>query len=169
KVYLHYGANRPKEESFSEKAMAADIVLTSYGLTHLDAEDFERIEWSSISIDEAQNIKNAQTKQSRAVRKLKGKHHIALTGTPMENRLSELWSIFDFTNHGYLGSLGQFQKRFVLPIEKDDDAEKVQQLQAFIRPFLLRRTKKDEEVALNLPDKLEQKEYCPLTPEQASL
>lgn len=169
KVYLHYGANRPKEESFSEKAMAADVVLTSYGLTHLDAEDFERIEWSSISIDEAQNIKNAQTKQSRAVRKLKGKHHIALTGTPMENRLSELWSIFDFTNHGYLGSLGQFQKRFVLPIEKDDDAEKVQQLQAFIRPFLLRRTKKDEEVALNLPDKLEQKEYCPLTPEQASL
>lgn len=169
KVYLHYGANRPKEESFSEKAMDADVVLTSYGLTHLDVEDFERIEWSSISIDEAQNIKNAQTKQSRAVRKLKGKHHIALTGTPMENRLSELWSIFDFTNHGYLGSLGQFQKRFVLPIEKDDDAEKVQQLQAFIRPFLLRRTKKDEEVALNLPDKLEQKEYCPLTPEQASL
>jgi SNF2 family DNA or RNA helicase len=168
-VYLHYGGNRLKEEAFCDKAMAADVVLTSYGLTHLDVEDFERIEWSTISIDEAQNIKNAQTKQSRAVRKLKGKHHIALTGTPMENRLSELWSIFDFTNHGYLGSLGQFQKRFVLPIEKDDDVEKVQQLQAFIRPFLLRRTKKDEEVALNLPDKLEQKEYCPLTPEQASL
>lgn len=168
-VYLHYGGNRLKGESFADKATSADVVLTSYGLTHLDVEDFERIEWSSISIDEAQNIKNAQTKQSRAVRRLKGKHHIALTGTPMENRLSELWSIFDFTNHGYLGSLGQFQKRFVLPIEKDDDAEKVQQLQAFIRPFLLRRTKKDEEVALNLPDKLEQKEYCPLTPEQASL
>ncbi|KOP72107.1 DEAD/DEAH box helicase [Cytobacillus solani] len=168
-VYLHYGGNRLKEEVFSKQVMASDVVLTSYGLTHLDVEDFERIEWSSISIDEAQNIKNAQTKQSRAVRKLKGKHHIALTGTPMENRLSELWSIFDFTNHGYLGSLGQFQKRFVLPIEKDDDVEKVQQLQAFIRPFLLRRTKKDEEVALNLPDKLEQKEYCPLTPEQASL
>ncbi|MFE8698107.1 DEAD/DEAH box helicase [Cytobacillus sp. FJAT-53684] len=168
-IYLHYGGNRPKGEAFTEKATAADIVLTSYGLTHLDVEDFGQIEWSAISIDEAQNIKNAQTKQSKAVRKLQGKHHIALTGTPMENRLSELWSIFDFTNHGYLGSLGQFQKRFVLPIEKDDDKEKVQQLQAFIRPFLLRRTKKDEEVALNLPDKLEQKEYCPLTVEQASL
>ena len=152
-----------------EKASAADVVLTSYGLTALDVEDFESVEWGSISIDEAQNIKNAQTKQSKAVRRLKGKHHIALTGTPMENRLSELWSIFDFTNHGYLGSMGQFQKRFVLPIEKDDNKEKVQQLQAFIRPFLLRRTKRDEEVALNLPDKLEQKEYCPLTAEQASL
>ncbi|MEH7522621.1 DEAD/DEAH box helicase [Bacillus sp. JJ1503] len=168
-VYLHYGGNRSKSEEFVEKASAADVVLTSYGLTALDVEDFESVEWGSISIDEAQNIKNAQTKQSRAVRRLKGKHHIALTGTPMENRLSELWSIFDFTNHGYLGSMGQFQKRFVLPIEKDDDKEKVGQLQAFIRPFLLRRTKRDEEVALNLPDKLEQKEYCPLTAEQASL
>ncbi|WP_066398154.1 DEAD/DEAH box helicase [Cytobacillus eiseniae] len=168
-TYLHYGGNRPKGEAFSEIASAADVVLTSYGLTHLDVEDFGQIEWSSISIDEAQNIKNAGTKQSRAVRKLRGKHHIALTGTPMENRLSELWSIFDFTNHGYLGSMGQFQKRFVLPIEKEDNEEKVKQLQAYIRPFLLRRTKKDEDVALNLPDKLEQKEYCPLTAEQASL
>jgi SNF2 family DNA or RNA helicase len=168
-VYLHYGSNRLKEEAFSEKAKAADVVLTSYGLSHLDSEEFDSIIWSSIAIDEAQNIKNAQTKQSKAVRKLRGRHHIALTGTPMENRLSELWSILDFTNHGYLGSLGQFQKKFVIPIEKDEKKEKVQQLQSLIRPFLLRRTKKDEEVALNLPDKLEQKEYCPLTPEQASL
>lgn len=87
----------------------------------------------------------------------------------MENRLTELWSIFDFTNHGYLGSLGNFQKKFVLPIEKDNEKEKIGELQALIRPFLLRRTKKDEEVALNLPDKQEQKEYCPLTAEQASL
>jgi len=169
KLYLHYGSNRPKEGAFIERTSSADIVLTTYGLTHMDVEDFEHVEWSSICIDEAQNIKNAQTKQSRAVRRLKGKHHIALTGTPMENRLSELWSIFDFTNRGYLGSMGQFQKRFVLPIEKEDNKERVQQLQALIRPFLLRRTKKDEEVALNLPDKLEQKEYCPLTAEQASL
>lgn len=168
-VYLHYGSNRLKEEAFSEKAKDADVVLTSYGLSHLDSEEFESLVWSSIAIDEAQNIKNAQTKQSKAVRRLRGRHHIALTGTPMENRLTELWSIFDFTNHGYLGSLGQFQKKFVIPIEKDEKKEKVQQLQSLIRPFLLRRTKKDEEVALNLPDKLEQKEYCPLTAEQASL
>lgn len=169
KVYLHYGTNRLKEGAFEDAVSESDIVLTSYGLTHLDFSEFERVEWSTIAIDEAQNIKNANTKQSRAVRKLKGKHHIALTGTPMENRLSELWSIFDFTNHGFLGSLGQFHKRYVLPIEKDDNKEKVQELQALIRPFLLRRTKKDEEVALNLPDKQEQKEYCPLTAEQASL
>ncbi|MEH7374313.1 DEAD/DEAH box helicase [Neobacillus drentensis] len=169
KVYLHYGSNRLKEEAFAEKAKDADIVLTSYGLSHIDLAEFESLIWSSIAIDEAQNIKNAQTKQSKAVRRLRGRHHIALTGTPMENRLSELWSIFDFTNHGYLGSLGQFQKKFVIPIEKDEKKDKVQQLQALIRPFLLRRTKKDEEVALNLPDKLEQKEYCPLTAEQASL
>ncbi|MDR6999303.1 DEAD/DEAH box helicase [Neobacillus niacini] len=168
-VYLHYGSNRLKEEAFTEKIKNADVVLTSYGLSHLDSDEFESAIWSTIAIDEAQNIKNAQTKQSKAVRRLRGRHHVALTGTPMENRLSELWSIFDFTNHGYLGSLGQFQKKFVIPIEKDEKKEKVQQLQALIRPFLLRRTKKDEEVALNLPDKQEQKEYCPLTTEQASL
>ncbi|WML46206.1 DEAD/DEAH box helicase [Neobacillus sp. PS3-40] len=168
-IYLHYGSNRLKEDAFSEKVKNVDVVLTSYGLSHLDSEEFHSMIWSTIAIDEAQNIKNAATKQSRAVRKLKGRHHIALTGTPMENRLSELWSIFDFTNHGYLGSLGQFQKKFVIPIEKDEKKEKVHELQSLIRPFLLRRTKKDEEVALNLPDKLEQKEYCPLTAEQASL
>lgn len=168
-VYLHYGSGRLKESDFSEKASQSDVVLTSYGLSHLDFSEFESLTWSTIAIDEAQNIKNAGTKQSRAVRKLKGRHHIALTGTPMENRLTELWSIFDFTNHGFLGSLGQFQKRFVIPIEKDDEKGKIDELQTLIRPFLLRRTKKDEEVALNLPDKQEQKEYCPLTAEQASL
>ena len=168
-VYLHYGSNRLKGEDFTKEANGVDVVLTSYGLSHIDFEEFDSLSWSSISIDEAQNIKNAATKQSRAVRKLKGLHHIALTGTPMENRLTELWSIFDFTNHGYLGSLGQFQKQFVVPIEKEDEKPKIGQLQSLIRPFLLRRTKKDEDVALNLPDKLEQKEYCPLTAEQASL
>lgn len=168
-VYLHYGPNRLKGQEFSKMVRNVDVVLTSYGLSHLDSEEFESIFWGTIAIDEAQNIKNAGTKQSRAVRRLRGRHHIALTGTPMENRLSELWSIFDFINHGYLGSLRQFQKKFIIPIEKEENKDKIQQLQALIRPFLLRRTKKDEEVALNLPDKLEQKEYCPLTAEQASL
>ncbi|WP_174734300.1 DEAD/DEAH box helicase [Mesobacillus harenae] len=169
KVYLHYGSTRLKGEEFEAAAREADIVLSSYGLTHLDFESLEEFEWSTVAIDEAQNIKNAETKQSRAVRGLKGKHFVALTGTPMENRLSELWSIFDFINHGYLGSAGRFQKEFILPIEKEGDKARITRLQALVRPFLLRRTKKDEEVALNLPDKLEQKEYCPLTAEQASL
>lgn len=168
-VYLHYGSNRLKEAAFAEKAMAADVVLTSYGLANIDFADVSTVRWGTIAIDEAQNIKNSGTKQSRAVRKLRGKHHIAMTGTPMENRLSELWSIFDFTNHGFLGSLVGFQKRYVVPIEKDDNKEKIRDLQGLIRPFLLRRSKQDEDVALNLPDKQEQKEYCPLTAEQASL
>lgn len=169
KVYLHYGPNRLKEKAFSERALASDVVLTSYGLAHLDFSELSSLTWGTIAIDEAQNIKNSATKQSRAVRKLRGRHHIAMTGTPMENRLSELWTIFDFTNRGFLGSLGQFQKRFIAPIEKDEDKNKIKELQALIRPFLLRRSKMDEEVSLNLPDKLEQKEYCPLTAEQASL
>jgi SNF2 family DNA or RNA helicase len=169
RVYLHYGSNRRKEEQFKDAINKADIVLTSYGLAHLDSEDLQEVTWSTLCIDEAQNIKNADTKQSRSVRSLTGQHHIALTGTPMENRLSELWAIYDFINKGYLGSIGQFHKRFVIPIERDQEKERVGQLQMMIRPFLLRRTKKDQEVALNLPDKQEQKEYCSLTVEQASL
>src|SRR5690606_32217075 len=109
-VVLHYGSNRPQDEEFVKSVQQADVVLTSYGLSHLDFDSLSSIHWSTIALDEAQNIKNSQTKQSRAIRKLKGMHHIALTGTPMENRLSELWSLFDFINHGYLGGVQQFQK-----------------------------------------------------------
>ncbi|MTH54498.1 ATP-dependent helicase [Bacillus mangrovi] len=169
KVRLHYGPTRPRGEAFGASILDQDIVLTSYGLAQADVEDLEAVTWSTICIDEAQNIKNAHTKQSRAIRKLSGLQHIALTGTPMENRLTELWSIFDFINHGYLGSLHSFHKKFVLPIEKERDTVLVEKLRRYIRPFLLRRTKRDEQVALNLPEKLEQKEYIPLTVEQASM
>ncbi len=168
-VDLHYGANRAKGEAFLPSLEGKDVILTSYALSNLDEEELASYKWSAVVLDEAQNIKNAHTKQSRAVRHLEAAHKIALTGTPMENRLSELWSIFDFLNPGYLGSLTQFQRRFITPIEKDRDEEKIQQVQRLISPFLLRRTKKDPDVALNLPDKQEQKEYCPLTVEQASL
>ncbi|MCM3163777.1 DEAD/DEAH box helicase [Metabacillus litoralis] len=168
-VKLHYGPNRPKEEQFAPSLENYDVIITSYGLSHADYEEVSAVKWSTICLDEAQNIKNAHTKQSRAIRKLRGQHHIALTGTPMENRLTELWSIYDFLNHGYLGSLHSFHKRYVLPIEKDRDVEQIEQLQRYIKPFLLRRTKRDEQVALNLPEKQEQKEYIPLSIEQASL
>lgn len=169
RVKLHYGPNRPKEEKFAASIENYDVVITSYGLSHADYEEISSIQWSTICLDEAQNIKNAHTKQSKAIRKLRGQHHIALTGTPMENRLTELWSIYDFLNHGYLGSLHSFHKRYVLPIEKDRNMEQIEQLQRYIKPFLLRRTKRDEQVALNLPEKQEQKEYIPLSIEQASL
>ncbi|WP_335871185.1 DEAD/DEAH box helicase [Bacillus sp. 2205SS5-2] len=168
-VLLHYGSNRAKGEAFTASLDGVDVVVTSYGLSHLDEEEIAEVKWSTIALDEAQNIKNSSTKQSRAIRKLQSGHHIALTGTPMENRLSELWSIFDFANKGFLGTFAQFQKHYILPIEKEDSREKISELQGKIKPFLLRRTKKDPDVELNLPDKLEQKEYCPLTPEQASL
>lgn len=169
KVALYYGAQRPKGENFEAFVNDYDVILTSYGMTHIDHEEMSSLYWNSVIIDEAQNIKNAATKQSRSVRKLRGVHQIALTGTPMENRLSELWAIFDFINKGYLGSLKAFQDRFVTSIERDGQQEKIKELQNFIQPFLLRRTKKDKDVALNLPDKIEQKEFVPLTSEQASL
>ncbi|HHW36314.1 MAG TPA: ATP-dependent helicase [Bacillales bacterium] len=169
KVHLHYGSSRKKGEELTETVTDYDIVLTSYGLSSMDEEDLGAISWSTICLDEAQNIKNAFTKQSKAIRSFNGHHHIALTGTPIENRLTELWSIFDFMNRGYLGSLHSFSRRYVTPIEKNKDAKKIKQVQQLVKPFLLRRTKKDELVSLNLPDKQEQKEYIPLTVEQASL
>ncbi len=169
KVGLYYGAQRPKGEDFMVFSKQYDVILTTYGMSHIDFDDLKSVYWNSIIIDEAQNIKNAGTKQSRSVRKLKGAHHVALTGTPMENRLSELWAIFDFINKGYLGSLKAFSDTFVNSIERDGSTDKVKELQSLIQPFLLRRTKKDREVALNLPDKIEQKEFVPLTSEQASL
>nr|WP_091704368.1 DEAD/DEAH box helicase [Anoxybacillus pushchinoensis] len=168
-VYVHHGSTRGHGDTFIEKAKSCDLVITSYSLAHLDFDDLAGIDWDVICLDEAQNIKNAQTKQARAIRKLKGRHKIALTGTPIENRLNELWSIFHFLNPGYLGSQTEFQRRFATPIEKNGDAQATEKLQKLIRPFLLRRTKTDERIALDLPDKLEQKEYCPLTVEQASL
>ncbi|PLS17776.1 ATP-dependent helicase [Bacillus sp. M6-12] len=169
KVVLHYGSNRPKGDAFAAGLAGCDVLLTSYGLSHMDFDELSSMRWNSIILDEAQNIKNPGTKQSRAVRKLEGRHQIALTGTPMENRLNELWAIFDFINKGYLGTLGQFQEKYVATIEREQQTGKIKELQRLIQPFLLRRTKKDKEVALNLPDKQEQKEFVPLTTEQASL
>ena len=171
KVYMHYGPVRPKAEEFTRflEKEQPDIVLSTYGIASSDAEEMQDISWTSITLDEAQNIKNMYTKQSRTIRRFKGQHHIALTGTPIENRLSELWSIFDFINKGYLYRIKQFQETFMIPIERDESEEAKDKLRQRIQPFLLRRTKKDPDLQLNLPEKQEQLEYCPLTPEQAAL
>lgn len=163
RVATHYGSNR------GVITTDADVVLTTYGIATQDAETLQQIAWSSVTLDEAQNIKNMQTKQSRAIRKLRGVHHIALTGTPVENRLSELWAIFDFIHKGYLGSFKSFQDTYMAPIERDEDEQAKDRLRVKIQPFLLRRTKRDPDLQLNLPEKLEQKEYCALTTEQAAL
>jgi len=170
-VHVHYGQTRSKDESLAAelKQMKPDVVLTTFGTASQDAEALSEIEWASVTLDEAQNIKNMHTKQSRAIRKLRGEHHLALTGTPVENRLSELWAIFDFIYKGYLGSFRKFQENFIAPIERDESEKIKQKLREKIQPFLLRRTKQDPDLLLNLPDKLEQREYCPLTTEQAAL
>ncbi|MEK8131088.1 DEAD/DEAH box helicase [Paenibacillus filicis] len=169
RVYLHYGPQRAKAEEFASAVQGYDLVLTSYTLAQLDEEELSSLIWDVIGLDEAQNIKNVQTKQSAAVRRLSARHRIALTGTPIENRLTELWSIFDFLNPGYLGTLGSFNHKYVNPIEKGGADHLVGQVQKLIKPFLLRRLKKDPAIQLDLPDKYESKAYVPLTLEQATL
>lgn len=170
-VHTHYSSVRSKGETFIDfiRNERPDVVLSTYGTVSQDAEFLQNVEWTNVTLDEAQNIKNMQTLQSRAIRKLKGKHHIALTGTPVENRLSELWAIFDFIHKGYLGSFGRFSEQFILPIERDESEKHKSKLRAKIQPFLMRRTKRDPNLMLNLPDKQEELAYCSLTTEQAAL
>ena len=162
KVMTHYGSNRIKDTSFSNllKSEKPHIILSTYGTISQDIEFLENIPWATVTLDEAQNIKNMPTLQSRALRRLNGKHHIALTGTPIENRLSELWAIFDFIHKGYLGSFGKFQEQFIIPIERDESERHKEILRTKIRPFLMRRTKNDPDLMLNLPEKQESKEFC---------
>ena len=168
-VRLHYGPQRSRGADFLPSVQGAGVVLTSYNLAHLDEVELSAVDWDCICLDEAQNIKNAYTKQAAAIRRLKGRHRIAMTGTPMENRLTELWSIYDFINPGYLGGSGEFSRKFVGVIEKKKDEADISRVQKLIRPFLLRRVKSDPAIELDLPEKQEQKEYVPLTVEQASL
>lgn len=179
RVHVHHGPRRPKGESFAAAAANADVVLTTYALVHLDRDELASVEWDSVCLDEAQNIKNAYTKQSEAARSLSARHRVALTGTPMENRPAELWALFDFLNPGYLGSLREFERTFgraaqaatdpVSPEEAEAAREALDRLQRLVRPFLLRRTKKDPAIRLSLPDKFETKTYVALTAEQAVL
>ncbi|UQZ84827.1 RNA polymerase-associated protein RapA [Paenibacillus konkukensis] len=168
-VHLHYGPGRAKGEAFKSRCEGYDLVLTTYTLSHLDETELTQLEWSSICLDEAQNIKNAYTKQATSIRSLKSRHRIAMTGTPIENRLTELWSIFDFLNPGYLGTLREFTHRYVGAIERSNDPELVSKVQRLIRPFLLRRVKKDPAIQLDLPDKYEYKTFVSLTAEQGTL
>jgi SNF2 family DNA or RNA helicase len=169
RVLVHQGALRGKGAAFAKQAQAYDLVLSSYGLLHRDREHLERVAWDTVVLDEAQNIKNATTKAAQAARALRARHRIALTGTPVENRLTELWSIMEFLNPGYLGGQKAFQHEFAIPIERYREAQPAERLRSLVRPFVLRRLKTDPKVIQDLPDKLEMKVYCPLTREQATL
>ncbi len=168
-VMIHHGHERLSGEAFAEEAKKHDIVITTYSLALRDKEHLSPLDWEYVIVDEAQNIKNESAKQTQAIKKLNATHKIAMTGTPVENRLSELWSIMEFLNPGYLGSGKDFRSNFAIPIEKYRNKDRAEALKRMIQPFVLRRLKTDKTIIADLPDKLEMKVFCNLTQEQASL
>ncbi|MFH0966639.1 MAG: DEAD/DEAH box helicase [Methanobacteriota archaeon] len=166
--YIHHGTGREKA-GFSELVSGHDLVITTYPLVGRDHDLISSVQWSSIILDEAQNIKNSRTKQAKSIYNLNARHRIALTGTPVENRLSELWSIMQFLNPGYLGGSQQFKEQYAIPIERDHDHHKTIEMRRLIRPFLLRRLKTDRSIIQDLPDKVESRLYVTLTREQVTL
>ena len=168
-AFVHRGADRLRGEEFIQAVRSTDIVLTSYPLARLDAEAMQAVQWSWVVLDEAQNIKNPEAKQTQAIRKFPAEFRLALTGTPVENRLSELWSIMHFLNPGYLGARTRFRSEFAIPIERYHDEEAIVRLRRLASPFVLRRVKTDPRVIQDLPEKVETKVYCTLSEEQATL
>lgn len=168
-VTVHHGDKRPQGKAFAKAVKGKDLIITSYALIHRDAKDLQSVVWEGVVLDEAQNIKNPEAKQSQAVRELQTQFRIALTGTPVENRLSELWSILDFLNPGYLGPRNFFQRRFAIPIERYGDTASLQTLRSLVQPFILRRLKTDRDIIQDLPEKQEMTVFCGLAAEQAAL
>lgn len=167
---VHHGSERAKDvKEFKHMAQQNQVVITSFTLIRKDLKLMEAVEWQRVVLDEAQNIKNPKAEQTKAILKLKAPHRLALTGTPVENRLLDLWSIFNFLNPGYLGKETQFRKNFETPIQKDNDPMRSAMLKKLVEPFILRRVKTDQSIIKDLPDKIEQKLFCNLTQEQASL
>ena len=166
---IYHGDKRPKGSALVKATKKLDLVITSYTLVQRDLKDLKKVEWRGMVLDEAQNIKNPSAKQSLAVREVESEFRIALTGTPVENRLSELWAIMDFLNPGYLGPLNFFKRRFATPIEKYGDTDSLKTLRSLVQPFILRRLKTDRTIIQDLPDKQEMTVFCGLTAEQASL
>ncbi len=146
-----------------------DIILTTYAIMRIDIEELKKQQWGMIIVDEAQNIKNPDTAQTVAIKSLKSPVKIAMTGTPVENRLTELWSIFDFINAGYLGSLKEFQKSYAIPIERFKETSRATKLKMSVSPFVLRRLKTDKHVISDLPEKMVLNDYCYLSKNQAVL
>ncbi|MFZ2177699.1 MAG: DEAD/DEAH box helicase [Rhodococcus sp. (in: high G+C Gram-positive bacteria)] len=169
RVLVHHGPQRLNGEELSAAVAQSDLVITTYALMARDLTQLKELEWRRVVLDEAQHIKNAKTSQARAARSIPAAHRVALTGTPVENRLDELRSILDFANSGILGSEAMFRKRFVVPIEREKDETALARLRAVTSPFILRRVKTDPFVIADLPDKFEMTVRANLTAEQAAL
>ena len=173
---IHHGPSRASGVRALQKRLSAAagagrgaVVITSYALARRDINLFKGMTFDVVVLDEAQNIKNPEAAQSKAVRDLKARRRVALTGTPVENRLTELWSIVDFLNPGLLGTRTSFKKAFAIPVERYGDRDAAEQLRRVTAPFILRRLKTDPTIAPDLPEKSEVVRYCPLTREQAAL
>ena len=181
RLLLHHGSGRLSGDEFGTALLEHDMVITSFGIARRDIEMLEAQEWSDLILDEAQNIKNPSAKQTQAIRRLTGDSRtqiergstppfrVALTGTPVENRLLELWSIMEFLNPGYLGKREHFRQQFVLPVERYNDEFAAADLRRMVQPFLLRRLKTDPTIISDLPEKNEMIVYCSLTKEQEAL
>ena len=168
-VMVHHGVERKRGAEFEEAVRGQAVVISSYALLHRDIEHLRNVSWAGIVLDEAQNIKNPQTKQAQAARALAAGYRIALTGTPVENHVGDLWSIMEFLNPGFLGTQAEFKRGFFIPIQANRDPEAAKRLKQLTGPFVLRRLKSDKSIIADLPEKLEMKVFCTLTREQASL
>ena len=181
RLLLHHGSGRLSGEAFRSALSQHDMVITSFGIARRDIDMLETQAWSDLILDEAQNIKNPSAKQTQAIRRLSGNSkalgenggsppfRVALTGTPVENRLLELWSIMEFLNPGYLGNRERFRQQFVLPVERYNDEFAAADLRRMVQPFLLRRLKTDPTIISDLPEKNEMVVYCSLSKEQETL
>ncbi len=169
RVHLHHGSDRLADAALVDAVSRTDVVVTSYDIATRDVETLASIDWDRVLLDEAQDVKNPQTKRARALRRIPAKRRLAMTGTPIENHLGELWALMDLLNPGLLGSREWFARTFQRPIEIARDETALERLRAIVRPFILRRTKESPEVELDLPPITIEKEYCRLTVEQAGL
>jgi SNF2 family DNA or RNA helicase len=169
KVLVHHGVNRLKGDEFTRQMHKYHLVITSYGILQRDLEYFKQVTWSGAILDEAQNIKNPDTRQAKSVRALVSDYRIALTGTPVENNVGELWSVMEFLNPGFLGTREQFRRNYFLPIQTNRDNDAANHLKRLTSPFLLRRLKTDTKIIADLPEKFENKVYCTLTREQVEM
>jgi len=168
-VCVHHGDDRAQGDSAADALSAHSVVITTYGLLSREIDVLAGVQWSTVVLDEAQAVKNPNTKAARAVRRLSARQRVALTGTPIENRLSELWAILDAVNPGLLGSMARFQDRYASPIERQKSVEAAERLRRLTGPFVLRRTKADKQLLPDLPDKVEQIAWASLTREQAAM
>ncbi len=163
-AHTYHGPNRdisPLSDS--------DIMITTYGVIRSEGAKLQKHKWLVVVIDESQNIKNPGTAQTKAVKKIKAPVKIAMSGTPVENRLSDYWSVFDFANKGYLNNLKKFKENYAKPIETERDKKQLARFRKITAPFILRRLKSDKSIIKDLPNKIEKDQFCKLTKEQTAI